>query len=265
MLKTTLLPVSLNEKHQHLADLGAYIRNLRTEKVYVCHIVEGDDKIEKVKKRLQEVANIVEEQGLSTEIVIRKGNVAEQVCRLANDYSVDFISIKWRNKNVIRRSILGSPDADILRMCDIPTLIYKTRPLLESGSNLKSLLYATDFKETDSKVLPYLLETPVEVDTLYLLNVRDRAPDPETDKYKLELVTSKLEQLSQQCLKNYKKVETLIAIGSVRYQIPWQARKNQVDLIVIGKRDKVRPMEKIIGSTAESLPYRSHCPVLIIS
>lgn len=267
MLKTTLLPLSLNERYQHLSEMAAYLRHFETEKVYLCHILESEHKKEKDKIRstLEHVAGLMEEQGLSVETVIRRGNVAEKVCRLTTELKVDFISIKWRNKNVIKRSILGSPDVDILRICDVPTLIYKTRPFLQSGSKLRSVLYATDFQETDRKVLPYLQATPINVDTLYLFHVRRRAPDPETDARQLEMVESKLNKLSKECLQSYKKIEHSVATGSVRYQIPRKVRQLNVDLVVIGKRDKMNPLEKIIGSTAESLPHKSRCPVLIIS
>lgn len=265
MLKTTLLPLSLNESRQRLADMAGFITYFKTEKVYLCHIMTGNDKKQKALYALQEIGSLFENEGIKAEPVIQKGNIAEKVCMLANDLNVDYLSLKWQKKNIIKRTILGSPDADILRLCDVPALIYKSSSYLEAGSQLKTVMYATDFQETDRKVIPYLSTALEGVETLYILHVRDRAPDPKTDAKRLEQIESKIKRIADQCLENYTSIQPLITTGSVRYQLPRRALSNKVDLIVIGKHDKKRTMEKIIGSTAESLPYWSYNPILIIS
>lgn len=267
MMKTTLLPLSLKEPRNRLADMAGYITHFDTEKIYLCHVLEGNNTNERhnrIESALGDIAEIFRDKGMSTETIIRHGNIADEISALAQELNVDYISIKWKKKNVLRRSILGSPDADILRMSDFPAFIYKYRSYLNSITQLKRVVYATDTKETDINILPYLTSVPTGADSLHLLHVRTRAPDPKTDKQRLQEVEAKLQRLADQCKDSYKKVGITITVGGIRSQIARNAKKLNADLIVIGKKDKKKPMEKLVGSTAESIPYRSHCPVLII-
>lgn len=266
MLNKTLLPLSLNESHKRLTEMAGYILHFGTKTIILCHIVPDDDRgrRKKAEASLEEAAGLFRDQGFQTEWVIREGGIANQVNGLVQELNVDYLSIKWKHKNVIRRAMFGSPDADILRICSFPTFIYKNRPLVEDKSRLKKVLYATDFQESDKTVLPYLKNLTPGAETLYLLHVRGRAPDPNTNRERLQQVHKKLGILSRQCGNTFGNIEPLVTIGSIRSVIARKAWKYDADLIFIGRNDKQKPLDKILGSTAESLPHKAYCPVFII-
>ncbi len=268
MLKKALIPLSLKEPHFKLTDMAAYINQFGTETVCLCHIAEStysESERLRTEESLHAVTEIFQEKGITAETVIERGEIASEVCRQAHQQGADYISIPWKKKNFIKRSILTSPDIDILRICSFPTLIFKSRGYLGARSVLDTMVYATDCKEADKKVLPYLKSVPFGAETLYFLHVRDRAPDPETDKKRQEHLLQKIAKLEDACRGRFQNIETILAIGSIKNRITRKSRKFEADLVVIGRNEKKKPMDKLLGSTAESLPHRVNCSVLIIT
>ena len=75
----------------------------------------------------------------------------------------------------------------------------------------------------------------------------------------------KLQRLADECAGAYNSVEKLNVVGTVRNQIVRKAKSHGVDLIVVGKQDKAKGLDQLLGSTAEALPYKAHCSIFIIS
>ncbi len=267
MLKTTLLPLSLKEPHQKLRNLTAFIIRLGTEKVLLCHIMQNESgkKRQEVTSALESIAEDMHGHGLKTDYVLGHGSIAHEVCRLVEQHKPDYITIPWKRKNVIKRTILSSPDIDILRICSYPTLIFKKSSFRDAGSKPDIVVYATDCKQTDEKVLPYLTSVPFKAHTLYFLHVRERAPDPVADDEHRRKVQEKMDQLAGKCRNRYKHIDTILVTGSIRSQISRNARKMNADLIIIGRNDKKKPMDKLLGSTAEAVPHKVYSSVLILT
>ncbi len=267
MLKKILIPLSLKESHRLLSDMAGFIKHSGTVSVCLCHVNTGKptEKQEKIERSLREAASLFGEKELQTEILIRHGSsVAHEVCEMTAERQVDYIGIPWKRKNVFKRTILSSPDIDILRICRFPTLIFKSRRVLENHTIPETIVYATDCQETDTRVLSYLKLISFRPSTLYIMHIRERAPDPLTDRRRQQELLTKLDRLADQCQDTCEKVESVVFTGSVRPQISRKARKLDADLVVIGRNDKNKPMDKLLGSTAESLPHKTHCSLLII-
>jgi len=289
MLKTTVIPLSLKEPEWKLEELAAFISRLDTETVCLLHVFSGSEE-EKNKREsvLNDKAALFRNLGMSAETAIRSGTIAEEICKMAAEREADYISLIWKEKNIIKRTILTSPDTDLLRICSYSTLIFKYQePGWFSGrfreksgqrknwgsknednsdrAQSRTIVYATDCKRADKKVLPYLKSVPFGAGELHLLHVRERAPDPESDRKRKEELSDKLGEMAEQCLASYDNIEKVLMTGSVRRRIAGEARKRNADLLVIGRNDKVRPMDKVLGSTAESLPHQTHCSILIIA
>ncbi len=290
MLKSTLIPLSLKEPEEKLMDLAGFISQFGTEKVRLLHVFSGgEDEKNRREFELKEREAVFRNCGMSAETEIRSGTIASEICKTAAEREVDYIAILWKKKNMIRRTILTSPDTDLLRLCSYSTLIFKPRKEVRfvkwewgkraggkegkdrhrKGPNHTSrparIVYATDCGRADKKVMPYLKSLSFGAKELYLLHVRERAPDPESDRKRQEELSNKLDTLAEQCLTNYDHVENTMLTGAVRRRIPAETRKRDADLLVIGRNDKPKPMDKLLGSTAESLPHQTHCSVLIIA
>lgn len=59
-------------------------------------------------------------------------------------------------------------------------------------------------------------------------------------------------------------LETRLLDGDPRRAIVEEARREQADLIVIGKRRRNRIQEFLLGSTAEAIARDAHCPVMVV-
>jgi nucleotide-binding universal stress UspA family protein len=268
MLKKAVLPLSLKEPRHKLQDMAQCMRYFGTETVYLVHIVSQEEDLEKegtIQRHIRAIADGIRELGLRVEMYFKTGRIADAVCQAALDLEVDYLSLHWRRKNVIKQTLLGSADADILRMCSLPVFIYQSRGHLERRTSLRRVLYATDFRHTDTAVMPYLQNRDFGAETLYLLHVGERAPDPYAEETRRKESMENLQRLARECSHAFATVETIEVTGSVKWQIIQQARKKKADLIIVGKSEKARPLEQMLGSVAETLPDRTSCSLFVVT
>jgi len=188
MLDKCIIPLSLKEPHQAIYDLVDFLNYFGTKNIYLLHVLPGpkEKKPKKVVDQISELADKIRELNFKTEMYFRSGPVATEVTKLSEELETDFLSLLWARRGFVKRTLLGSIDHDILRLSDIPVFVYKSRLYMEKKTTLNKVLYATDFKATDSSVLPYLVYKDFQADTLYLLHVGERAPDPYTEKIRRE-------------------------------------------------------------------------------
>lgn len=248
--------------------MAEFLKNFGTHTIHLCHVL-GEEKVrgrdrDRAGRSLQQIQDKLQDMGFQAETHVTSGEVADQVHAKARDLQVDYVCLKWRRKNVLRRTILGSADVDILRAAERPIFLYKPSGLFETRMRMQNVLYATDLRHTDRVVPPYLQAASHGAQHLYVLHVRERAPDPDSDQRRDQEVKVRLRRLCDRYCEHYEQVEPLTAIGSARRRIPQMARSYDADLIVIGKRDPQNPRDRIMGSTAEAVPYHAHCSLLIV-
>lgn len=263
MLQSAAIKVSLKEPRSKFLDMMTLLKSLGTSKAYLIHVTSGENHQEKARRKLAELAEQVRELGFESAALVKSGHPPTQTIWTARELGVDFIGIYWLSKAVLVQALLGSIDADILRMSDLPVFVYN-RGYMNVSTRLERVLYATDFQATDTKVMPYLINKDFQAKQLYLLHVGRRAPDPETEHKRQRCVQENLERLAGECADAYDSVHTLQVVGRRRKQILRQAYLNRVDLIVIGKADKPGSLKNFMGSTAEALPDKSNRSVFIV-
>ncbi len=266
MLDTALLPLSLKESRNKIFSMANLLKNFGTTRIVLLHVLGGNNKRkkERVRKQIEEIANKYREIGFQVEMFFKEGSVANTVVNFATEMEVNYIALCWQKKWLIKRTLLGNIDADMIRMTDLPVFIYKKDYYLFKNWDLNKVLYATDFQGTDTKVMPYLKNKDFQADTLYFLHVGSRAPDPDTEKKRREKVDKQLQSLAEECTQAYNRVEKLNVSGNVKNQIVRKAKSRGVDLIVVGKQDKAKGWDQLLGSTAESLPHKANCSIFIV-
>jgi nucleotide-binding universal stress UspA family protein len=191
---------------------------------------------EQVEDRLESLCTGVEALGFSARFHIRTGPGASAFIEMAGELAVDYVALYWMPKPLLNQALLGSIDSDILRLSTLPVFVHNHtwfRQIRELGS----VLYATDFKFTDSAAMPYLINERFRADTHYLLHVGRRAPDPVTEERRVERVRANLERLGRECAHAYETIELIQTTGFVRSEIIRHARSLKVDLIVVGKSE----------------------------
>mgnify|MGYP006290394747 FL=1 len=266
MLEKALIKVSLREPIGKFQEMAALLKGVGTKKLFLVHVQTSHHKKaqQQVASQLEELAKKVQELGFEVQTYIKEGHVPSRVIDTAREVKADYICIYWLRKGIIKQALWGSIDSDILRMSDKPVFVYNRGYLGLRSTELESVLYATDFKYTDNKVMPYLLNKNFQAESLFLLHVGERAPDPYTEKKRKEKAKENLQRLASECMHAYDQIQTLDVVGRIKSQIIWQAKKNKADLIVIGKTDSPNPFKKLMGSTAEVIPNKAKCSVFII-
>lgn len=144
---------------------------------------------------------------------------------------------------------------------------------------LKHILIATDLSETSDFAITRAIEIARKnkanltvlhvVQRKYLDNVLDKTLKnifPKglwltTEEYKEELIQEKMRSFSNYKL-NIRYV--IIPTGKPTIKILQYARKNKVDLLIMGAHGKYSIRDSFVGTTAEYIAKKTKCPVLIV-
>ncbi len=265
-LRKAVIPLSLDEPRQKVIAMSKTLSHFGTKKITLVHVKTGSNrKSTQAREKLQIYAQKIQELGYETDIQICFGqNIIQEIYNTSIEIGAEFLCIVWRHKGMIRKTLIGSKTIDTVRLINLPIFIFKPRNPLSKDPSLETILYATDFKSTDSIVMPYLNNKEITASTLFLLHVGERAPDPQTEKLRLDSVYANLNRLKQESNDAFQDIKTIEAIGSPKRQIVRQANKFGVDMILIGKFDVKNPLEQIMGSTAEAIPFKSGCSIFIV-
>ena len=262
MLRNFLFPVYHKSPVHTVLAQAEFIRSFEPEKVYLLHVASGNG--ERAEKRIKRIETGMRELGLPVERVVRYGHVPSQIVTTAEaTQSIICFTKKW--KNPIKKAVAGSVTSDVVRMSDEPVLVYTKGLSAHAEGVLHTSMYATDFKHSDKACIEYIRHKAFTAKRLVLLHVGQRAPDPETEKRRLENVYANLARLAAECQNGFERIEKREVLGlGVDRKILHHARKESVDLLVIGKLDSRGIMSRFTGSTAEALYNRAPCSVLII-
>jgi len=263
LLGTCILPLSLKESFRTIRSIASFIKDLGTEKIFLSHVFEGKRIRQKQSEKMGDIAEELRSMDFIVSTHSLKGSVVDGIMDLTKELTPDFAALPWHNIDPLRRSLVGSIDIDIVRSIDIPALIYK-KESISSNPGLDSIIYATNFQRTDSIVVPYLSGNSLHARTLYLLHAGQRAPDPEADQKRRSLIRNSLDRLAKECRVNFDNVETIETVGSVRTEIVREARRKKADMIIMGKTDSKKSIDRILGSTAESVAIKSHTNIILI-
>ncbi len=140
--------------------------------------------------------------------------------------------------------------------------------------SLKKILCPIDHSDCSKEALKYAVTFAMKDEAkLYLLHVIDirsfdesldtmtrQMPDDETIK---QLKTKLFECVPEE-IRNDMQVEALVVQGIPFAEIISIAKKNKVDMIVMGTHGRTGLAHIMIGSVSEKVVRKAHCPVLTV-
>lgn len=225
----------------------------------------GSKKKEKNTGFFEEVKGLFSDLGFETDFVQRSGAVADQIVQYASESGTDFVCFVYKRKSPLKRALLGDVVTDVIRLSNLPVFVYKRPFSFQKTRGIQTVMYATGLSDTDIKILGYLKHKNLKADELLLFHAGERAPDPAAEAKRVEMAYARLTELEQQCRGTFARIDKKEAVAvSITRAIVSQSRSSSVDFIIAGKSDRANALEKMIGSTAESLSHKSSCPVLIV-
>ncbi len=264
MLQRAAVKISLKESRKRLAELFDFLANFGTREIHLIHVLPKiSTQQEDIEEKLEKISKDAGYLGLRVQTHIRCGHVPVIVNEVAEETKADYTALCWISRSLFRTAMFGHTESDILRLSNIPVFIFNPG-LFKSANGFEQVMYATDLKDSDAAVLPYLVDRRFTAKKLYILHVGERAPDPDTDEIRRKRVLDSLHGLARACSHAYDTVQPVETIGSVNRQIVKQAAMHGVDLIVVGKSERLDTVSQVVGSTAELLPHRAGRSVFII-
>ena len=267
MLTHVLIPLRLKEQEQKTLSMGHLLQYFGTKKVSLVHVraqnTSGKEN-QKLTEKIRSYAIHLRELGFEVDMYFKHGHVASEIVSMAEELEVDFISMFWEGKRFLRKALLGNIESDVIRMADLPIFVYKHSFFLAKEQKMSQAMYATNFRITDSHVMPYLTNPDFSTQTLYILHVGERAPDPWAEADRKQKIQQNLARLKNECEHAFYQINTVDVVGRPGPKVVHMAKHYGVDLLIIGKCDEQSTFEQIMGSTAQLIADKAPCSIFIV-
>ncbi len=240
----------------------------------------GNDLLEKFRRdrkaSLEELVKLEEMAHVEVEPRVTEGVPAYETVEVAEDSGADLIIMGTHGRTGPERVFFGSVAERVVRIASTPVLTVR-RP--EHGFvecsigarrvvGLKNILLPTDFSEASAYAARYAIglakEYGAHLHLLHVVSVTGMGPSRE----RLE---SEIKQEDQAFMEEFMKdeftgldVEREVKSGVPLEEIVTQARKKDVDLIVMGTHGRTFLKYAFLGSVAAKVVRKAPCPVLTV-
>jgi nucleotide-binding universal stress UspA family protein len=213
-------------------------------------------------------------QGLPHQLVTPKGKVADALVQIIDDQNIDLLVLGTHGRSGVEKLLLGSVAEEIFRRAACPVLSVGPHAIGKpnEGSQLKNIVFATDFSEESLAALPYAISLAEEDQAqLTLLHVVEEpaAGIADLDAFKSSLLF-RLDELVPPEAELWCHPESLLEFSNQfarpAERIVESAANHEADLLVLG----VRPVDGRFGlathmaSTTAEILTRATCPVLTV-
>ncbi len=134
----------------------------------------------------------------------------------------------------------------------------------------RNILFATDFSSAANSALPYAAEFAKSFGAkLFAMHVKEPANyalPPELWQNVQDVCDSEMQLLRATLSRNFPelKPEFVEGEGSVWSALAAAVKEHEIDLIVVGTRGRTGIGKVLLGSQAEEIFRRAHCPVLTV-
>jgi nucleotide-binding universal stress UspA family protein len=228
----------------------------------------------------QEARTILEEQLKKIENVggavaqnhVRMGDAAKEVVDLAEEIGVGLIAIGSRGRGGIRRALMGSVSASVVRHAHCAVMVVRGKPvvfptkilLATDGSeeaNLAARTAADLSQRTGSElqIVSVAFEYPYVYEAYYNVGRTEEIEQARQEAQKvLEEQTRRISEFGGNV------AEAHLRVGAVDEEIILLAEEIGVGMIVMGSRGLGGIRRALMGSVSSSVVPYAHCPVLIV-
>jgi nucleotide-binding universal stress UspA family protein len=231
-------------------------------------------------EKLKAFACPAETAGVRVRSVLREGDPAREIARLAEELPADLLVLGTHGRGGFERFLLGSVTEKLLRRspCPVLTVCHGEVPGLERGAPFKRILCATDLRSAAIDVVTYALSL-AEASSAYLtlLHVLE-GPEFERDS-PLRLWVPEIQTLRGTLRQDARMrlrlavadevrlqvaVRDLVAEGRAHEEILRVARQEAAQLIVLGSHGGGALERMLFGSTSHHVVREAPCPVLVV-
>jgi nucleotide-binding universal stress UspA family protein len=252
--------------HSELYELPRYFSRSETESLSR-EIVNAR---EMTKKDLTEhVSKILSKntEGLDIEFEVTEVHPVEAILQTIEKRSVDLIVLGTHGLSGVKRLLLGSVAENVVNHARVPVFTVRqkehefidvTRP--DTVPRLEHILCACEISESDRATLEHAVSLAERFNARLSVLYSDESQGSADSSLTRENLCSWISgTVKTQCA-----LEPVILKGGAADQIITYAKKEKVDLIVIGARHKIFHEAMILGKTTDLVVRHAPTPVLVI-
>lgn len=211
--------------------------------------------------------------------VVRSGRIAREVAREAEAFEADLVVVGARGQSRLQRVLLGSRARAVLRTQSASVLVAREEPRAQAEERFRRIAVFTDLNEPSEAAAKLALAMAEEADCeLLLVHVLDPSPfgsymsvppeipiPPPTSGASARAVEKAIKTLLADFNRAHLdgKGREMLVRGQPASAGPQLAKREHVDLVVVGSHGRGRVGRALIGSVAEALAERCPCSVLV--
>lgn len=248
-----------------IARLGA-IRTLGVKEVTLVHVLStrypsapAETHRAEYEDRLRQIAGEID-PAITVHTRIETGEPGYALMQTAGAIGADLILAGKRGMSRWRELFLGSTALDLARLTDRPLWLEPIGPDGEPASTppLRSILLATDCSDSAKPAEAMFMQLASAFERARAIHVVASSDDDEKRQE-----TSDAEQALAAIAAEVDGLETTVVAGDPPVVIAQAADRDDIDLIVVGKRGRSSIQDLLLGSTAEAVCRRSQRSVLL--
>jgi nucleotide-binding universal stress UspA family protein len=223
-------------------------------------------------QRLEHWMELIASEGIPAgQIIVKVGNVADNICITADLLKADLIIICAGKKSFVNRHHTGTTAETVVRHASQSVWVHKT-PIY---SGIKKVLCGVDMSENATLALNKAISVcrtfNARLDVLHAI----KEPNIESLGVSLQEKEERMEHFKMKKTEEFENYlngfdvkgldrKTLIVWGSASKAILSYATDEQTDLIVLGATGKSNLKRVMMGSTAEKVLCATPCSLLIV-
>jgi nucleotide-binding universal stress UspA family protein len=210
---------------------------------------------------------------IENEIIISQGTPADTISRLASEQQADMVITATHGKAGFKRILLGSVTEKLIKTLDCPLLVLPSRehdlmPLAAAEIKLKKILVGCDFSPDSKLAFDYGLslaqEFQAELHLSHVIKPSLYKNEREGINQLRDRLEKKLDEMVPEACLDWWTAKTALLEGEPYMALMDYAKKQAMDMIVLGIRGHTLLEKLLVGATTDRLIRHASIPVLAV-
>jgi nucleotide-binding universal stress UspA family protein len=232
--------------------------------------------VEFATRMLASCCQVARQQKIHCDMVLRQGNIAQQIAAASRQFHADRILIGTRTWSGTGKPLLGSVVEQVLRSVNLPVMTVGPEAHLKvgCGDRQRIVLHPTTLRETSRPSAALASSIAARQGArLVLLHVLPPASDT-APKGKLDemdgngMESAALRELrklaAESCAEGCAGIDSLVLRGNPAIEILSEALERSASLIILGSSQHTAMNDLTRDQVAKRVMAHAHCPVLIL-
>ena len=219
----------------------------------------------------ENLRNLIKDLDVETDFIVSKGGPAEEISRLALEQKADLVVTATYGRSGFKRLLIGSVTEKLLKTIDCPLLVLHANEQGSSpppGLEMNKILVGCDFSLDSELALEYGLNLALEFRTeLHLCHVMKPSfykPELQESKELRNRLENQLDDLVPEACRDGCTAQTVLLDGEPYIELMNYAKRQDIDIIVLGIRGHTLLEKLLVGSTTDRLIRHTSIAVLAV-